>query len=202
MCPYQYYDIMRNCKDKKHYRYQVVIYADKYGIKPASRFFHATTDTIRKWLYRFREFGYEGLSDISHRPHHSPNKTPEDIAHHIVKLKRKYKRIGAEQIKILEDVPVSCKTMRKIWREHGISSRKRRKKHVTKNNLGAFKKEFALFQHVCEDTKYLQDIPEYWQYMKKYGLPTVQYTFREVSSSDNVSWIFRFCLHGLLYLIF
>jgi pentatricopeptide repeat protein len=26
---------MKNCKDKKHLRYQMVIYAEKYGIKPS-----------------------------------------------------------------------------------------------------------------------------------------------------------------------
>jgi hypothetical protein len=72
--------------------------------------------------------------------------------------------------------------MRKIWRENGVSSRQRRKKHVTKNNLRHIKKEFDLFQHTCEDTKYLNDIPEYWPYMTKLGLPKVQYTYREVSS--------------------
>ena len=181
MCPYQYYHIMRNCKDKKHYRYQMVIYAEKHGIKPAARFFHTTADTVRKWLHRFRRYGYEGLESLSRRPHHSPNQTPEDIALSIVKLKKKYKRIGAEQIKILEDVSISSKTMRKIWRQHGVSSRKRRKKHVTKNNLREIKKRFNLFEHVSEDTKDLCDIPEYYPYMKRYKLPNTQYTYREVS---------------------
>jgi len=55
MCPYQYYHIMKNCKDKKHLRYQMVCYAEKHGIKPCARFFHAHPDTVRKWVYRFRE---------------------------------------------------------------------------------------------------------------------------------------------------
>lgn len=182
MCPYQYYHIMRNCKDKRHLRYQVVTYAEKHGIKPCARFFKAHPDTIRKWFYRFKELGYSGLENISTRPNNSPKKTPDALKEHIVGLKSTYKRIGADQIKILENVPVSSKTMRKIWRENGVSSRMRRKKHVTKNNLRHIKKEFNLFQHVSEDTKYLNDIPEYWPYMKKLELPLVQYTYREVSS--------------------
>ena len=181
MCPYQYYHIMRNCKDKTHLRYQMVSYAEKYGIKPTARFFHAHHDTVRKWVYRFREEGFLGLRDLSKRPHRSPFKTPEDTRNLLVELKARYKRVGAEQIKILENVPVSSKTMRKIWREKGVSSRKRRKKYITKNNLRHIKKEFALFQKVSEDTKYLHDIPEYWPYMMKLGLPKVQYTYREVS---------------------
>ena len=182
MCPYQYYQIMRNCKDKLHLRYQMVIYAERHGIKPAARRFHTHPDTVRKWFYRFKELGYPGLEDHSRRPNRSPKKTSQDLTEHVVKLKSIYKRIGASQIKILENVPLSSKTMRKIWRENGVSSRQRRKKHVTKNNLRHIKKEFDLFQHTCEDTKYLNDIPEYWPYMTKLGLPKVQYTYREVSS--------------------
>ena len=182
MCPYQYYHIMRNCKDKKHLRYQMVSYAEQHGIKPTSRFFHAHPDTVRKWVYRFREEGFLGLRDLSRRPHYSPFKTPEDAKKMLVELKAIYKRIGAEQIKVLEKVSISPKTMRKVWREKGVSSRQRRKKHVTKNNLRRVKKEFDLFQHTCEDTKHLHDIPEYWTPMMKLGLPRVQYTFREVSS--------------------
>ena len=99
----------------------------------------------------------------------------------IVKLKAKYKRVGAEQVRILENVVTSAKTMRKIWRENGVSSRKRAKKHVTKQNLREIKKQFALFERVCEDTKDLDDIPEYWRPMMRKGLHKVQYTLREVS---------------------
>ncbi|MCM8756476.1 MAG: hypothetical protein NC817_00355 [Candidatus Omnitrophica bacterium] len=77
---------------------------------------------------------------------------------YIVKLKAKYKRLGAEQIKILEKIPVSAKTKRKIWREIGVSIRQRRKKHVTKQNLHAVKKQFELFELSLEDTKDLCDI--------------------------------------------
>jgi len=98
-----------------------------------------------------------------------------------VALKPKYKRVGAEHVKILEDLPVSPKTIRKIWHENGVSSRKRRKKHVTKQNLREIKKQFALFERVCEDTKDLWDIPEYWPQMKFKRLPKIQYTLREVS---------------------
>jgi len=83
----------------------------------------------------------------------------------------KYKRIGADTIKVIEDIPISAKTMRKIWRQEGISSRKRRKKHVTKQNLREVKKEWALFQQIDEDTKDLVDIPKYWIQMMKKGLP-------------------------------
>jgi len=159
----------------------MVIYAKEHGVKPAARLYATTPKTVRKWLMRFIEGGYKDLADLSRRPHYSPRAVPKDDAKHIVKLKDKYKRLGAEQVKTLENLTTSAKTIRKIWRENGVSSRKRRKKHVTKQNLREIKKQFALFERSCEDTKDLDDIPEYYPQMISKGLPKVQYTFREVS---------------------
>ena len=181
MCPYPWYQVMRLSKDKKQQRYQMVIHAKEHGVKPAARLYATSPKTVRKWLGRFTEGGYQGLADLSRRPHHSPRAIPDDDAKHIVKLKSKYKRLGAEQVKILENLPTSSKTIRKIWRANGVSSRCRRKKHVTKQNLREIKKQFDLFERVCEDTKDLWDIPEYWPQMRRHRLPKVQYTFREVS---------------------
>jgi len=181
MCPYQWYQVMRLSKDKKQQRYQIVIYAKEHGIKPTARLYATGPKTVRKWVKRFDSGGYQALNDLSRRPHNSPRATPDVLVKKIVALKPKYKRLGAEHVKILENLTVSSKTIRKIWRTHGISSRKRRKKHVTKQNLREIKKQFALFERVCEDTKDLFDIPEYWPQMMDKRLPRVQYTFREIS---------------------
>ncbi len=182
MCPLTYYQNMRNCKDKRAHRYQMVQYAFKHGVKPAARAFHTSPVVVRKWLKRFKETAYEGLLDLSHKPHHSPRATAQSIKDHIVGLKKnKYGRLGAEQVKTLEGLKQAPKTIRKFWKEAGVASRKRRKKHITKQNLREVKKQFYLFQQSCEDTKDLFDIPEYWPQMKRLNLPTVQYTRREVS---------------------
>ena len=181
MCPYQWYQVMRLSKDKKQQRYQMVIYAKEHGIKPTARLYATTPKTVRKWLMRFIDGGYQALNDLSKRPNSSPKAIQDDLAKKIVALKAVYKRVGAEHVKILEDLSVSAKTIRKIWRKNGVSSRSRRKKHVTKQNLREIKKQFALFERSCEDTKDLFDIPEYWPQMKLNGLPKTQYTFREIS---------------------
>ena len=181
MCPYQWYQVMRLSKDKKQIRYQLVIYAKEHGIKPTARLYATGPKTVRKWLRRFNTGGYQALADLSRRPHHSPNKTSSEAISKIIKLKGEYKRLGAEQIIILENLTTSAKTMRKIWRENGVSSRQRRKKHVTKQNLREIKKQFDFFERVCEDTKDLDDIPEYWTTMMRNRLPKVQYTLREIS---------------------
>ena len=181
MCPYKYYHVMKDSKDKKQWRYQMVQKALQIGVKPVARAFNTSPPVVRNWRDRFLAEGYAGLEDRSHRPHHSPRETPRHINEHIIALKGKYKRLGAEQVRVLENLPQAPKTMRKIWREAGLPSRKRPKKHVTKNNLRAVKKLFQLFEHAMEDTKDLLDIPEYYLQTRILNLPKVQYTYREVS---------------------
>lgn len=181
MCPYKYYHVMRQSKDKKPWRYQIAHKALEIGVKPTARLFHTSPSVVRTWRDRFQTEGYSGLADRSRKPHHSPRETPQYVKDHIIHLKAKYKRLGAENIRTLEDLPQAPKTIRKIWREAGIPSRKRRKKHVTKNNLREVKKQFKLFQFAMEDTKDLMDIPEYYLQAKLFNLPKVQYTYREVS---------------------
>lgn len=181
MCPITYYQLMRISKDKKQQRYQMVVYALKHGVKPTARTYDTTPKTVRKWVRRFQQGNYQALNDLSRRPHYSPNALSAEESAQIVKLRAKYKRLGAEQVKILENLERSTKTIRKTWRNNGVSSRKRRKKYITKQNLREVKKRFKLFEQSCEDTKELCDIPEYWPQMMRKRLPKWQYTFREVS---------------------
>jgi len=190
MCPYEYYTIMRKSQDKKYWRHQLVLSVEQDGIRETARRFGTTRNTVRKWYRRWIKANrnYNSLQDCSHRPHRFPNAVGKELRENIKELKKKYKRIGADQIKVLEDIPVSARTMRKIWREEGIS-RRRRKKHKTKQNLREEKRKLKLFQQIDEDTKNLNDIPEYYIPMKLKRLPVIQYTARDVTS-------------GLLYMAF
>ena len=182
MCPRKYYDVMRTSKDKRHLRYLMVQTAIQHSIKQAVRDFRTSKNTVKKWLARWHKHGYAGLADLSRRPHNSPNATPEHERRKLVRLKRKYKRIGAEAIKTIEGLSQSSKTIRKIWRQEGVRSRKRRKKHQTKQNLREIKRQWDLFQQIDEDTKDLKDIPEYWIQIKQKNLPSWQYTARDVTT--------------------
>jgi len=181
MCPTKYYQIMRICKDKKAYRYQMVVYAEVHGIKPTARAYGTSPNVVRKWKYRFESKEYQGLGDHSRCPLNMPLATPDKEKQYIISLRATYKRLGAEQVKVLENLTRSPKTIRKIWREAGIPRRRRRKKYKTKQNLREVKKQYRLFELTCEDTKELRDIPEYWPQMHSLGLPKHQYTIREVS---------------------
>jgi transposase-like protein len=182
MCPYRYYDIMRESKDPRQVRYQMVLSVEKRGIKATARSFRASKNTVRKWHRRWQELGYHGLEELSRRPHLSPNATPPAERRKLVALRQTYHRLGAEAIKTIEGLHRSSRTIRKIWREEHVSSRSRRKKHRTKRCLREVKKQWKLFQQICEDTKYLNDIPEYYLQMMARGLPRFQYTARDVTS--------------------
>jgi len=183
MCPYRYYTVMRTSKDPKQIRYQMVLSVARVGIKQTARDLHASRTTVRKWWQRWIEEGYRGLEERSRRPRHSPLAVPEHERQQIVSLRtKKYKRLGADQIRIKEKLTRSARTMRKIWREEGVSSRKRRRKYKTKQNLREMKRQWGLFQQIVEDTKDLWDIPEYYFLMKLLGLPTIQYTARDVTT--------------------
>jgi transposase len=160
----------------------MVLSVDRVGIKQTARAFRTSRTTVRKWWRRWMEEGYRGLEERPRRPLRSPLATPPEEREHLVALKSKYKRLGADQIKTIEHLSRSARTIRKIWREEGVSSRKRRKKHRTKQNLREMKRRWQLFQQIAEDTKDLWDIPEYYLQMKSLGLPTVQYTARDVST--------------------
>jgi transposase len=182
MCPYRYYNVMRTSKDPKQIRYQMVLSVDRVGIKQTARDFRTSRTTVRKWWRRWIEDGYKGLEERSRQPKNSPLATPPEERKHLVALKAKYKRLGADQIRTIEHLSRSARTIRKIWREEGVSSRKRRRKSRTKQNLREMKRQWRLFQQIGEDTKDLCDIPEYYLQMKRLGLPTIQYTAREVTS--------------------
>jgi transposase len=182
MCPYRYYTVMRTSKDPRDLRYRMVLSVNRVGIKQTARDFHASRTTVRKWYGRWLAEGYRGLMDRSRRPHHSPRATPPEERRHLVALKERYKRMGAEQVRAREGLSRSARTIRKVWREEGVSSRRRRRKYKTKQNLREMKRRWRLFQQIAEDTKDLVDIPEYYLQMKALGLPTVQYTARDVTT--------------------
>ena len=105
MCPYPWYQVMRLSKDKKQQRYQMVMYAKEYGVKPAARRYATSPKTVRKWNGRFDKGGYQALDDLPKKPHSSPRAISKARAKKIVALKSVYKRLGADHVKILEGLP-------------------------------------------------------------------------------------------------
>lgn len=181
MCPISYYTMIRKSKEKTYFRLQLVMYAKEHRVKPTAKDFNTTPKTVRKWLRRYNTEGFAGLEDKSKAPHNIPHKTNIEVEKEIIKLKSQYKTWGALRLKKDFNLPCSEKVISRVYKENHLTRRKR-KKHQTKNDLRKIKQQWELFSHNLIDTKELIDIPEYWIQMKMFNLPPVQYTYREVVS--------------------
>ena len=180
-CLTSYSAMMKNSKDKKIYRMQMVQYAKEHGMKPTARTFRTTVKTVKKWVHRFEVEKYAGLDDRSHAPLNSPYTIQDFEKAYVCFLKRRHRGIGAQEMKNIYQLELSVKAIRKSWREQGLLKSKRRK-HKTKQNLREVKKTWGLFKQFCVDTKHLYDIPELWPFIESGIAPKYQYTFREVFS--------------------
>ena len=186
--PVRYFDLVREMPHPYNHRLRLVHYARQQGIKRAARDFATTVPTVRKWLRRFQQRGPSGLLDRSRAPHHQPRQTPLAIEQQGVALRQQLPTFGARRLIREFDLPLSHRALERIWRQHGLM-KKRRRKYQRKQDLAAVKATWRLFQQISADTKDLHDIPAYWAQARALQLPLVQYTAREVRS-------------GLLFLAF
>jgi len=112
------------------------------NISALCEFFGISRKTGYKWLNRFAEYGWTGLSNRSRRPHSSPSKSPERIEAAIAALRGKHPAWGGRKIKSrLEklghhDVPAAS-TITGILHRHGLVNPEEATKH----------KAFIRFEH-------------------------------------------------------
>jgi transposase len=159
----------------------MVQFAQEQGVKPAARAFGATPKTVRKWLARY-DGRFESLADHSRAPRRRPRKLTPQAEARIVDLKTRLPRWSAKRLRHDFDLPWSEKAIRRVFRDHHLARRWRRRKHETKRCLREAKKRWRLFQQIDIDTKHLNDIPEYWGRLKTLRLPRYQYTARDVTT--------------------
>src|SRR5579875_1366675 len=178
----RYFDLIREMKQNTYnHRLRLVESAKERGIKPTARLFATTVPTVRKWLRRFEQNGPPGLLAHSRARHHPPYKPPAHREALFVQLRKTLPTFGARRLIREFDLPVSHGTLERIWRQHGLI-RKRRRKYRRKQDLGHIKARWALFQQISADTKDLDDIPRYWTQAQRLKLPVIQYTARDVRS--------------------
>jgi len=181
MCPIPLYDMVRNSKDPRVVRYQMCRYATQYGVKPAAHHFATTVKTVRKWLSRWDGKSLAGLEDRSKAPKSCPHRIAREVEERIVALRTMLPTWGAKRLKRDFTLPCSEKPIARVLKQQGLI-KKRRRKHQKKHDLRAVKAAWPLFSRMVVDTKDLTDILEYWPQMRRFGLPTTQYTVREVVS--------------------
>ncbi len=176
-----YFDLIREMKDAYNHRLRLVQYAQSHGIKPAARAFATTVPTVRKWLRRYQQQRPSGLLEHSRAPHRQPGKTPPELEQQVLDLRQKLPTFGARRLVREFDLPLSHRTVERIWRVHGLMPQRRRK-YQRKQDLAAIKATWRLFQQISADTKDLDDIPHFWPQAQLHDLPAIQYTAREVRS--------------------
>ncbi len=181
MATVRYFDLVREMKNAYNHRLRLVESARDRGIKPTARLFATTVPTVRKWLRRYQRQGPSGLLEQSRAPHQQPRRTPDSIERQVVALRQTLPTFGARRLIREFDLPLSHRALERIWRQHGLM-KKRRRKYQRKQDLAAIKARWSLFQQISADTKDLDDIPHYWPQAQKLGLPVMQYTAREVRS--------------------
>jgi len=108
----------------------------KYTITELCRSFEISRPTAYKMIYRYGNFGIEGLRERSSSPIIHPNKTKDVIEINILQLKEKYPRWGAKKIRRLlfndceeKDIP-SVVTVHNILFRNGLVIPQKRLKRV------------------------------------------------------------------------
>lgn len=176
----RYFAVYRMKAQRHLLRQAVIRHAQEHGVRSAVRAFGCSRNTVRKWLRRYEPRRPSSLQEQSKRPHRCPHQTPAGIETQVVK-RRHQTGYGAERLKMEFDLPCGVSAIKRILRDHNLA-RPRKRKHVTKQDLREVKRQWKLFGQLCADTKYLQDIPQYWPFMTQLRLPSFQYTVREVVS--------------------
>ncbi|MBD3948174.1 IS481 family transposase, partial [Nocardioides ganghwensis] len=82
-----------------------------WPIARAAERYDVSWPTAKRWADRYRRLGPSGMNDASSRPHHSPNRVPQQAVRKIVHLRWKH-RLGPVQI--ADKVGVAPSTVHKV----------------------------------------------------------------------------------------
>ncbi len=115
-----------DARDTMSLRTEFVLFASQDGanIRFLCRQFGISPATGYKWLQRWAEEGASGLQDRSRAPHHSPNRSSDDITALLRMAHGRHQRWGARKIKRwLEDqghrMP-AFSTVHNLMGRHGL----------------------------------------------------------------------------------
>lgn len=176
----------RKQKERMGIRQRIVRYAQLHGIKPASRHFGCSKNTVRRWLRSFLEQGSRGLEDKSRKPLFCPHKTSIEMENQIIAKRKEAPCYGPKRLKHFNpSLKASEGAIYRILKQRDLL-RKHRKKYQRKNDLRAVKALYKSLTHNQEDVKHLYDIPYYWAQMTAQALPKYEYTIRDVKTGFTI----------------
>ena len=159
----------------------LIDYAQKHGIKAASKKFECSRNTIRLWLKRFQGKGPSGLLDKSRAPKTCPHKLDKTIENKILQARKQAPCYGPKRLKYFFIIGVSEGAIYRVLKENNLI-KKKKKKYQKKNDLREVKAKYKALSHHQLDVKHLYDIANYWPQMKDHELPKYQYTIRDTKS--------------------
>jgi len=172
-----YFTMIRSKDHKFDFRFHLVRHVLKDGIRASARAFRCSRNTVRKWTRRFRAGGPAALNERSRAPKSCPHKTAKSEEKRVIAQRLRTPGFGARRLKKEFELAPSVGAVARIIRQKGLT-RPRKKKHHVKRDLRAVKAQYRPLTRLQMDVKYLNDIPHYWPFMKRLGLPEFQYTTR------------------------
>jgi transposase-like protein len=174
-----YYQVIRNMSNAFDLRLRMVKMAQEKGISATARYYRTTRKTVQKWVRRYREAGLRALEDRSRAPRRIPHRIPRELERKIVELRRRYPAWGPKRLKLYFGLPCSEGAIHRVLRQNGLI-RKRKKKWRKRRDLRELKAALKPLEKIILDGKHLNDIEHYWPQMRFKGLPSYQYTARDV----------------------
>jgi transposase InsO family protein len=178
-----YYEIIKDSSNPYGWRIKMVEYAIKHGIKPAARDIKLNPKTVRKWVERFKISGNKGLTCQKRGPKIHANKTSSKIENDVIALRLKRKNnIGPLSIKNELELAQSTSTIFRMLKDNPKTNIKRKRKHQKKRDLREIKAKLKPFEKIQIDVKYLNDIPQYYTYLRKLKFPKFELTARDVKT--------------------
>lgn len=162
-------------------RLSIIRYAQSWGIKPTSKKFGSSKNTVKKWLRRFNEKGTTGLLNQSQAPKNIPHKISKEEEDKIIQARLKTPCYGPNRLKWFYKLNPSKDAIYRVLKQNNLV-KNRRKKHHTKQDLRAAKQHYKALSHHQEDVKHLKDQPYYWPQMISYNLPRYEYTIRDTKA--------------------
>ena len=173
----RYYNLIRDMSNPFNLRLEMVRFTSKHGVSEAAREFKTTRKTVRKWFTRYDEDHLTGLLDRSKAPHDVWNRMGDTEEREILKLRDRHKKWGPKRLKDYYELPRSEGAIYRVIKQKGLI-KKRKKKWQRRQDLREMKAKMRAFEKLETDTKYLTDIPEYYEAMIQKRLPKFQYGVR------------------------
>lgn len=129
-------------------------------IAPTCRYFGIARSTFYYWYNRYKKQGYEGLRELSRRPHHLNYQIPQEIVNLVLKL-RQEKHYGARLMSLYlrkhYNVFVSATGIHRIYRRYNLPKLRKGPQPKAKRKYKRYNKKFP-GEAVQIDVKFIKNV--------------------------------------------